>query len=97
MPRRVLRTRDWLFGSESRRRLLTTLVRNQRRVWSRAALARAAGAHPKGGVTRDVKSLLALGVLEEVPGGVVIDRRSRLIRPLTRLIDALDELNGGDT
>jgi hypothetical protein len=73
--------------------MLRALIREPRRTWTRAALARAAGAHEKGGVSKHVRVLLELGLLEPRPNGVGLNQRSRLARPVRQLLDALDSLD----
>ncbi|MGH3070800.1 MAG: hypothetical protein ACRDNB_00855 [Gaiellaceae bacterium] len=93
MPKSPARLRDWVFGSTGKRKLLSALIAEPDRRWSKQALADAAGVHRKGGVDGHVLALRQLGLLRRRRGGrwaFVGD--SELVEPLRRLLEVLERL-----
>jgi hypothetical protein len=83
-----LSARDWLFGSRPRRLALEALLAEPGRRWSKAALARAAGVDPRGGIDEHVVGFATIGLLVREDGGYV------LAEPLPGFAGALRALLG---
>jgi hypothetical protein len=91
-----LGTKDWLFGSAPRRRLLTTVLTEAPPPggWTKRGLALATGVSPNGGLDEHVAGLARLGLLEQR------DRRWHpgpardLGDAVTRVLAELDALPG---
>jgi hypothetical protein len=67
-----LSARDWLFGSRPRRLALEALLADPGRRWSKAALARAAGVDPHGGIDEHVAGFASIGLVVREDGGYVL-------------------------
>jgi len=87
-----LGTKDWLFGSAPRRRLLATVLapRAPEEGWSKAALARQAGVSPNGGVDEHVAGLAALGLLSQHDRRWHPGPRRELARAIRRVLIELE-------
>jgi hypothetical protein len=91
---------DWFVGGAGKRRLIRALVLEDQTVapwdtpppWSKQAMARAAGVHPKNAVVRHVEVLVHAGLLQEEARGYRLNRHSPLLIPLRELVRALDRL-----
>lgn len=92
MTRRPLGSRDWLFGSDTKRQLLDVLTSDPEAVWTKAALARRVGAHPKGGLDEHLRALRELKVVREVGGSWSLDSKHDLVDPLRRLLAVVARL-----
>lgn len=90
-----LTSRDWIFGSRPRRLVLSFVLGSKPTAggWSKAALAREAGVHPKGGIDEHVRGLVALRLLRERDGRYwPIEPSPRLAVQLKRVLRELEEL-----
>src|SRR3954468_16340027 len=89
-----LGTRDWIFGSAPRRRLLHVILAGPEPAHGRikADLARAAGVSTKGGVDEHVAGLAALGLLAQDAGRWGPRRASGLTGALSRVRSELERL-----
>jgi len=90
-----LTSRDWLFGSRPRRLVLRFVLTNKPGDdgWTKAALAKQANVHPKGGIDEHVRGLVALRLLRERAGRYwPADPTPELATRLMPVLDELDEL-----
>src|SRR3954468_18094737 len=89
-----LGTRDWIFGSAPRRRLLHVILAGPEPAhgWTKADLARAAGVSTKGGVDEHVAGLAALGLLAQEHGRWRPLRAGGLAAALRRVLAELERI-----
>lgn len=89
-----LTQRDWLFGSRPRRMALEALLAGEPDArWSKAALARAAGVSPHGGIDEHVDGFLRIGLLERRDGGFALaDPAPPYLASLGALLASLGQL-----
>ncbi len=90
-----LTSRDWLFGSRPRRLVLGFVLDNKPGPdgWTKAALARQAEVHPKGGIDEQVRGLVALDLLRERDGRYwPADPSPALAKKLKGLLRELDQV-----
>jgi hypothetical protein len=92
MPRPALRSRDWLFGSDAKRKLLMVLIEQPEVAWTKGALAREIGVHPKGALDQHLAALRELGVARHVDERWQLDPLNALVEPLRRLLDAVADI-----
>jgi hypothetical protein len=92
MPRRPLRSRDWLFGSDTKRQLLAVLTGDPGAAWTKAALAKKVGVHPKGGLDEHLRALREMEVAQESDGLWSLDPAHALIGPLKRVLAVVETL-----
>ena len=90
-----LTSRDWIFGSRPRRLVLSFVLGDKPTSggWTKAALAREAGVHPKGGIDEHVRGLVALRLLRERDGRYwPVEPSPQLAVQLKRVLRELEEL-----